>query len=288
MLNRGEEAFIAEYAYLPEHVPGYLVPFADLEPCLTGAYLYYRGRNELSLIGYPLGEDFDAGELVSIFGRLIKKYNPAALKVIAPEVPVVNGYQVTRRESDRYSRLDLKQFKIRPKLENMLRRARQELEVVISPKYTLEHHRLLIQFLEIKNLPAEVVNFLHRIPDYLAFSPTAALIEARRCNQGELVAYNIAEFGAGEYSFYLFNITRGGSNYVPGASDLLMAGLIDLARQQQKKYLNMGLGVNPGVEKFKSKWGAKHFLQYYFVAARPGLFSWRNFFRVCSKSLILI
>lgn len=49
---------------------------------------------------------------------------------------------------------------------------------------------------------------------------------------------------------------------MPAAPDLLLARLITLAQGAGKRYLNLGLDINPGVRGFKEKWGAVPFLAH--------------------------
>jgi hypothetical protein len=50
---------------------------------------------------------------------------------------------------------------------------------------------------------------------------------------------------------------------VPGASDLLLSKIIEQAIVEEKRYLNLGLGINAGVTFFKTKWGGVPFLPHY-------------------------
>ena len=38
--------------------------------------------------------------------------------------------------------------------------------------------------------------------------------------------------------------------------------MVRLAQAEGKRYLNLGLGINPGIRRFKEKWGAAAFLPY--------------------------
>jgi hypothetical protein len=69
------------------------------------------------------------------------------------------------------------------------------------------------------------------------------------------------DLGAADYAFYLFNFRSGKIN-VPGASDLLFHEMVNLAQTEGKKALNLGLGINAGVRRFKEKWGGTPFLNY--------------------------
>ena len=69
------------------------------------------------------------------------------------------------------------------------------------------------------------------------------------------------DLGAADYAFYLFNFRSGKLN-VPGASDLLIHEMVRLAQLKGKKAVNLGLGINSGVRRFKEKWGGTPFLEY--------------------------
>ena len=49
---------------------------------------------------------------------------------------------------------------------------------------------------------------------------------------------------------------------VPGASDLLLRELVKVAHAARKKAVNLGLGINDGIRRFKEKWGGVPFLPY--------------------------
>jgi len=57
-------------------------------------------------------------------------------------------------------------------------------------------------------------------------------------------------------------------NYVPHASDLLFFEMLTLAKEYGKNYINLGLGVNEGIRRFKEKWGGVPFLRYEFCEYR--------------------
>jgi hypothetical protein len=99
-----------------------------------------------------------------------------------------------------------------------------------------------------------------RIGEYLSSSTTAWVFDARN-NRGELVAFDIAEFKPRDYVLYMFNYSSD-ALYVPGASDLLLSEVIQEAKKERKKFVNLGLGINPGVTFFKKKWGGVVFLPY--------------------------
>jgi hypothetical protein len=98
-----------------------------------------------------------------------------------------------------------------------------------------------------------------RIPHYLKRSRAARLLEARKGDV--LVAFTIVDMGSANYAFYLFNF-RSVEENVPGASDLLFHEMVSLAQSERKEVINLGLGIHPGIRRFKVKWGGIPFLPY--------------------------
>jgi len=85
------------------------------------------------------------------------------------------------------------------------------------------------------------------------------MIEAKRGN--DLAAFSIVDLGSSNFAFYLFNFRSKIVN-IPGASDLLFWKMLLLAQSEGKKAVNLGLGINDGIRRFKKKWGGKPFLPY--------------------------
>ena len=98
------------------------------------------------------------------------------------------------------------------------------------------------------------------MPAYIAQRETARIMDARDTNS-ELIAFDIADFGSRDYAFYMFNF-RSRKHKIPGVSDLLLPWIVKQAQEGGKHYLNLGLGINPGVAFFKRKWGAEPFLKH--------------------------
>ncbi|MFH1774174.1 MAG: hypothetical protein ABH874_04350 [Methanobacteriota archaeon] len=237
----------------------YVVPISKLEPFLISNYLCYFGKNQLVFIGYPLGIDFDERILEKTLKEAVEKFKPENVAVIAPELPSVEEVIV---ESDEYFLLDLRSLKISKKLRNALARASKDL-VVERGKIAEEHHKLIQELLKMRSTDERTKYIFENIPAYTSSSPTAIVLDARDKNRS-LAAFSVIDFSR-DYAFYMFSfISR--ENYVPGASDLLFNEFVKMAQEKGKKYINMGLGINEGVRKFKEKWGGRPFLDYEFIA----------------------
>jgi hypothetical protein len=170
------------------------------------------------------------------------------------------------------------------KIGNMVRRAGRELTVEKSREFREDHQTLIDRFLRSREVEEGTGIIFSRIAPYLSSVPTARVFSARDSG-GRLAGFDVADFGAEEYAFYLFNF-RSRDAAVPGTSDLLLHALIREAQEQGKRYLNLGLGINDGVVFFKEKWGARSFLPHQSLVYRPSSPSFFDFFlkgltRVC-------
>ena len=288
MLSQDELAYILEKAYIPEHLPGYFQTFSKMEPFIEDKFLYYKLGDLISFIGYPLGagelylegqdkekvyQDRDRvyKEMPAVLEKVVEKYKPEEVKIIAPIELPLKGYKLenTTVERDSYSVLDVQNLRIPSKVKNMVNRAGRELEIAFSRDFSILNHKLLLEFLKQKRLSDTARSFFHHIPDYIIHSESAVVINAYRSGRkpmDELFGYNIVDFSHGDFCFYLFNITGNEEDHVPGTSDLLLYEMVQLAGKKGKKYINMGLGINKGIKKFKEKWGTKDLIGYNFMS----------------------
>lgn len=267
MLSASEERFIASRAYVPEHVPGYVVAISGTEPYLIGDYLCYRGRDSVVFIGYPLRSPFDETAMREALGSAVARFAPRSVALTAPVISLRGGACRTRG-SDRYYRLHVSDLRIDPKVRSILRRASRELHVESGREIGEEHRRLIAGFLDLRQVSVETRYIFERIPAYVSSVPSSQVFSARD-GRGDLVAFDVAEFDAGDYAFYQFNF-RSKERYVPGASDLLLGEVVRAAREQGKMFLNLGLGISEGVRHFKEKWGGVPFLDYEWCRYEPG------------------
>lgn len=166
--------------------------------------------------------------------------------------------QCEHQTGDSYYRLDLPLASIDADVAYMVRRARRDLRVARG-RFGREHKRIINAFLGQHRFDPRQKYLFKHIPHYLRASDSAVLLEARA--QNKLAAFSIVDLGAAEYAFYLFSF-RSAKLKVPGASDLLFHEMQNLARTQGKKAVNLGLGVNAGIRRFKEKWGGVPFLKY--------------------------
>jgi hypothetical protein len=269
MIDAAEENFLHAHAYIPEHLPAYGQAFSEGEPFLVGEYVCYVLPGTLFFIGYPLGEPCRKENLKCRLEEAMKKFKPSSVTLLAPSFAEERG---ERRGADFYYRLPLNSLQVAAKNKNMLRRAGRELTVEKHRRFTPRHERLIEDFLASHAVEEGIRTIFGRIGAYVSSSPGAWIFDARD-SSGRLAGFDIADFGAQEYAFYLFNF-RAADFAVPGTSDLLLDALVTETLAHEERFLNLGLGINAGVVYFKKKWGAAPFLRheiFLFSPSRPSL-----------------
>jgi len=260
MIDPEQRSWIESLAYVPEHLPAYVTSLAPSEPFLVDDFLVYFQQGALTFIGYPLSSEPDEARLLEALERGRTEFNPSLVSIVAPSIPSqITGGNPPSLPADAYYRLDLADLKPSKKLRSLLKRARRDLTIESTRTWTRESQHLVDCFKRSHRPGSDLSLILDRLPHYIR-SGAPEVFQARDL-RGNLVALNIADFTAEEYGFYLFNF-RSPKYTVPGASDLLLAALVDRLRQLGKRFVNLGLGINPGVASFKLKWGAVNFLPY--------------------------
>jgi len=266
MITAAQEDYIDHHAYVPEHIPHYVTAISETEPFLFGDFLGYSKKDFSIFIGYPLKEPFDEKRMGMALQNVIKRFKPESVSLTAPAIPS-SLENCAHPPVDHYYRLDLSSISISQKLRNMLKRAGRELSVEKSKKFDGEHRKMVEEFLKTRRVSDAIRFIFQRIDKYLSSSKTAWIFDARTSG-GELVAFDVAEFKPKDYALYMFNFASD-ALYIPGASDLLLSEVIKQAKAEKKKYMNLGLGINPGVTFFKEKWGGVAFLPYAFCLYHP-------------------
>jgi len=266
MITASQLDYIEDYAYVPEHLPHYVTAISRTEPFIFGDFLTYAKKDHMIFIGYPFKDPFDEKRMRSALEDAIKRFKPESVLLTAPAIPsCLSDYPHT--PPDHYYRLDLSALSISQKLRNMLSRAGRELSLEKNRNFNEEHRKMVEDFLKTHPVDEATRFIFERIGEYLSSSNSAWIFDARN-KRGDLVAFDVAEFGAKDYAFYMFNFSSE-ALYLPGASDLILSKVIGRAKAENKKYINLGLGINPGVTFFKRKWGGVPFLPYAFCVYTP-------------------
>lgn len=246
--------------YIPEQIRDYFESISGLKASLRDDYLCYVNRDTIVLIGYPVRGEFREDEFVKILEKLVMDFREK-LVVVTPKLPQIFTFENVRMDS--YFRLRLPLMLRSKKLRYMVSRAERDLVVEVGRTISREHLNLVNIFISRSDVEEYMKFICSRLDRYLANSQTAYVINAYN-RSGKLVGFDIVDFASTKYSFYMFNFIDRGEGYVPGVSDILFYKLVQLSQEHGKLYVNMGLGINGGVRKFKLKWGAEEFLPYFY------------------------
>ncbi|MEN2994497.1 MAG: hypothetical protein ABDH19_04005 [Thermodesulfovibrio sp.] len=261
MLSLEQKEYIKKHAYIPEHLPEYVVSISQSEPFLFDEYILYFKDSHLIFIGYPLGKTHSKEDTEKILNINIERFKPKSVALISP-FSLISKEKVLYKTSDFYYHLDLSHFMLNSYLKNTIKRALKEVMTQKCKIITEQHIELIYEFVKTRQVDEYTKLIFKKIPDYINLSETVVLFNAID-KKGSLSGFSIADYGADRYAFYMFNfISR--RNYVPGVSDLLLYEIIKEAKTRNKLYLNLGLGINKGIEFFKKKWSGEPFLNYEF------------------------
>jgi hypothetical protein len=266
MIIEAERIFVAQHAYVPEHMVDYVVAMTGAEPFLLRNYLCYRSQRRLTLVGYPLADPQDTTEVLSVLRDAVERFEPDHVALIAPRIPPLP--EVEGRESDHYYRLDLAGLRLSQNVRCMIRRAGKEVRVESGREMSPPHEEIIEQYLEGSELGEGTRVIFQKVPHYIRSVPSTVVYSAWD-GTGKVVAFSVGELGASECAFYMFNFNSR-DRYVPGASDLLLHRLLQDSEDAGKVFVNLGLGINKGIAFFKTKWGGYPFLPYEQGEYRPG------------------
>jgi hypothetical protein len=262
MITPEDEEYILARAYVPEHIVNLMVSISRGEPFFKDDYLGFVKDNWLIFIGYPLEEKFSQERCDKTLKQAVEKYRPEYLWFIGPQIPPSLLHSTKEREADQYYRLDLKQAKLKPSLQRMADKASQELIVERGHIISKDHESLIVELLKREKLPPRLIELYRAMPYYVGHSSSACVLNARDRN-GKLSAFFVVELGAKNFSTYVLG-SHSKKHYAPHASDLLFFEMIKLTQEHGKNIVNLGLGVNAGIRRFKEKWGGVPYLNYEF------------------------
>ncbi|KPJ78535.1 MAG: hypothetical protein AMJ54_03410 [Deltaproteobacteria bacterium SG8_13] len=259
MLTAEEKRYVLANAYIPEHSVDLISGISGGEPFLVDDCLVFWKNGELILNGYPLTSTFDLSQFEAMAHRLRRRFRPARISYIAPQWPLPLAAGSGETASDDYYTLALQDVPMSAPVRRNIRNAGRRLTVEKTERMDPCHQQLADEFIARVNPGPRVKRLLDRIPDYVSKPYGGAVLNARDGQRG-LNAFYIVDLAPADFSTYIIGCYSR-RNYITGASDLLMSALVDLSRQSGKTFIHLGLGINEGLRRFKTKWGG--------VPARP-------------------
>jgi hypothetical protein len=268
MITSPEEEYILTKAYVPEHIVSLMGLISEGEPLLIDDYLGFFKDNWLIFIGYPIENQFSLVRCEEVVEGILASHKPEYLWFIGPEIPSSLSRISTERETDRYYTLDIEGTKPKAPLLRVVEKASLELEIDKGYSFSKEHEALVAEFLKREKLPPRLSELYLAMPRYVPRSKSSRVLSARD-KKGRLSAFYIVDLAAKGFATYLLGCYSK-KHYIPHASDLLFREMIHLACEAGKRTINLGLGVNDGIRRFKEKWGGVPSLNYEFCEVRYG------------------
>jgi hypothetical protein len=271
-MSDAEERSVLERAYLPEHVPGLMAILARGTPRLVDDHLVVVGEEALIVVGYPLDRAFSVERCEAVIRETVDAHRPRELRFLGPELPPSLRGDDVARESDVY--LDLATDAIPDRLARIAARAREALTIAHGRAFGPDHEALAVEVSGRTPLPPPVASLYAAMPRCVATSRTAEVLSAHD-RDGRLQAFFVVERGARSFDAYLLG-AHTKERPVPHASDALFDEMIRGAREAGKPSIALGRAVNPGIRRFKEKWGGVETVAYEAAERRlrrPGLLS---------------
>jgi hypothetical protein len=268
MITSEEERDVLARAYVPEQIVSLMVLISKGEPFLIEDCLSYVRDNWLIFVGYPLESELSLGRCETLLKGLLDRFKPEYLWFIGQEIPPSLLRSSSERENDRYYNLDLRSIEIKKELKRAVQRAARDLTVERSEQMSKVHREMIEDFIKREKPSPRIKALFLAMPDYVRHSQSAAVLNAWD-KKGKLSAFYVVELGAKTFATYVVGCYSR-KHYVPQASDLLFSEMIHLAQEVEKPSINLGLGVNEGIKKFKEKWGGVPFLGYQFCEHYTG------------------
>jgi len=267
MISPDEEAYILRKAYIPEHIVGLMTSISGAEAFLKNGFLYYVKNQWATVVGYPLEGTFSVHDFEAFVHDLTGNVPCTTWWIMAPQLPETFIREATEKEFDEYYTLSLDAYTVKKGLHKKVEEARASIAYERSRTFTHEHETLVQEFIRREELNDRVRELYLSMPRYMATNKTGFVLDGRS-RDGRLVAFYILELGAKDFAAYILGC-HSKRHYIPHASDLLFYEMVNIARNEGKKVLNLGLGVNSGIRRFKRKWGGIPSLTYEFCEYIP-------------------
>ena len=261
-------AHLTAQAYVMEQVAEYVAAVGGMRPVPCGACMAYEDGERGVLAAYPpefdpaldppSSEEERVAALRAAVAEFLARTRCASVTILAPARPDAAPPDAAVR-TDAYAFLPLPLQTPGGKLRNMLRRAEREC-VIAAEAWGEDHAALLRDFCRSHALD-EGARIVHtRIDRYLASCPEAVLFAARARSDARLLALAVGEYSSLTTAFYMFAARA--PFCPPGVADALLRALAREAERRGHSQLNLGLGVNEGIRRFKRKWGQARLLPY--------------------------
>ncbi len=250
MLSHDEIGKILKKASVPEHSAEFMRAMSGGELFLIDQYLFIAAQDWLLAIGYPLESEYTPNSFDEALKAAVAQTEARDCWAVCPDLP--SRLKPHGRGRDFYYILTA-DSPVPPRLNRLAERASSTLAIEFGSEFTPAHRRLWAEFTARKPLPPNVRELFARTEDVLSKVNGLSLLNAWDPD-GNLAASLLLDQAPARFTTYLLG-AHSRVNYTPYASDLLFREMISTAKNSGKEFIHLGLGVNDGIRRFKTKWG---------------------------------
>lgn len=244
---------VLEHATVPEHSVPFMEAVSGGRAFTEGGYLFLNAGDWLTVVGYPLRGTYAHEAFETALRAALARTGAVNCWAAAPDLPP--RLQPLCVERDVYYLLDA-DAPVPSRLRGPLRRAAEALRVEEGRTFTAEHRRLWAEFTGRKALRPMTRQLFARTPAMLAAPGADVRLLDARDRQGRLAACLVLDFTPASFCSYIIG-AHSRTHYTPHAADLLFAAMLEAARREGKSLIHLGLGINDGIRRFKTKWGGR-------------------------------
>ncbi len=257
-LNLCDIKSILEKATVPEHSVAFMQAMSGGDSLLVGPYLFFYSDTLLLAVGYPLSgeynsEDFDNAlkdALIKTKARDCLAISPCLPKRLKPHIQDIDKYYILPVNTP-----------IPNRIKQLTKKATASLRIEEGKTFTPAHQRLWAEFVGRTPLSPNVRKLYEGTEPLFSKNITELILLNAWGSKGELAACLLLDLAPGNFLSYILG-AHSRINYTPYASDVLFGEMLNIAQREGKDYLHLGLGVNKGIQRFKTKWGGYPSIPY--------------------------
>jgi len=256
-LNSSELDAVLQRATVPEHSVLFMQSMSGGKPFVLGPYLFFSGEDWLIAVGYPLSGETNGEGFDQALAEAVRVSRARTCWAIGPTLP--DRLKAYCQSQDNYYILPA-DAEVPPRLERLAEKTSRLLRVDVGSTFTAAHRRLWAEFVGRVALPPNVRELFARTEAVVQKAPGLVLLNAWDPH-GHLAACLLLDTAPRAFLTYLIG-AHSRAHYTPYASDLLFREMLRMAGRLGKEFIHLGLGVNQGIRRFKTKWGGAPSLPY--------------------------
>lgn len=261
---------ILKRARVPEHSVHFMRSMSGGEPFLVDDYLFFAEDDWLKAIGYPLSGEYEPKRFSLAVKDAVKITGAVHCWAVCPRLPPT--FEDKRRAQDEVFILDALK-KPSSRLLRLADKASRSLRVEVNQEFTKAHQLLWDEFMGARKLPPEVADLYSKTAMVLRRTRDLVLLNAWD-KDDNLAACLLLDLAPRSFLSYIVG-AHSRRYYTAHATDLLFREMLRLAGKSNKEFIHLGIGVNPGIRRFKTKWGGRSSLGYdlaqWYLGGKSGL-----------------